>query len=57
MYNREIAEKIFMEGVKSVLPEKLINRAMKLDGSILRIDSHEVHLENIKNIYVIGFFG
>ena len=54
MNNREIAEKIFMEGVKSVLPEKLITRVMKLDGSLLKVNGHEFHLESIRNIYVIG---
>jgi hydroxypyruvate reductase/glycerate 2-kinase len=54
MNNREIAEKIFMAGVKSVLPGKLITRIMRLDGSLLDIDGHKFDLENFRNIYVIG---
>jgi glycerate 2-kinase len=54
MNNRAVAEKIFMAGVKSVLPEKLITRVMRLDGSLLKVDSHEFNLEKFRNIYVIG---
>jgi glycerate 2-kinase len=54
MNNREIAEKIFIAGVKSVLPEKLITGIMRLDGSVLTIGEHKVQLNNIRNIYVIG---
>ena len=54
MNNREIAEKIFMAGVRSVLPEKLITGRMKIDGSVLTINENKIPLDNIKNIYVIG---
>jgi glycerate 2-kinase len=54
MNNREIAEKIFMAGVRSVLPEKLIKGIMKLEGTMLIIGDNKVLLDNIKNIYVIG---
>jgi len=54
MNNREIAENIFMAGVRSVLPEKLISGIMRLEGSILTISDHKILLDNIKNIYVIG---
>ena len=54
MNNREIAEKIFMAGVRSVLPEKLITGIMKIDGSVLTINENKIPLDNIKNIYVIG---
>jgi glycerate-2-kinase len=54
MNNREIAEKIFMAGVRSVLPEKLITGIMKLEGTMLIIGDNKVPLDNIKNIYVIG---
>jgi glycerate 2-kinase len=54
MNNREIAEKIFMAGVRSVLPEKLITGIMKLDGSLLTIGDHKLRLDGIKSIYVIG---
>jgi hydroxypyruvate reductase/glycerate 2-kinase len=54
MNNREIAEKIFMAGVRSVLPEKLITCIMKLQGSMLIVSDHKIPLDNVKNIYVIG---
>jgi glycerate 2-kinase len=54
MNNREIAEKVFIAGVKSVLPEKLITGIMRIDGSVLTIGENKVLLDNIKNIYVIG---
>lgn len=54
MNNREIAEKIFMAGVKSVLPEKLIKNTMRLEGSMLTVNGHKIPLLDIKNIYVIG---
>ncbi len=54
MNNREIAEKIFIAGVRSVLPEKLINGIMKLEGSVLSIKDQKILLDEIKNIYVIG---
>jgi glycerate 2-kinase len=54
MNTREIAENIFITGVRSVLPEKIITSIMRLDGSILTISDHKFRLDNIKNIYVIG---
>jgi hydroxypyruvate reductase/glycerate 2-kinase len=54
MNNREIAEKVFIAGVKSVLPEKLITGIMRIDGSVLTIGENKVLLDSIKNIYVIG---
>jgi glycerate 2-kinase len=54
MNNREVAEEIFMAGVRSVLPEKLITGKMKLEGSMLTVGDHNVQLDGIKNIYVIG---
>jgi len=54
MNNREFAEKIFMAGVRSVLPEKLITGLIKLDGSVLAIGEHKFQLDDIRNIYVIG---
>ncbi len=43
-----------MEGVRSVLPEKLITRNMFLRGSILEVGDQQIDLRNIGNIYVIG---
>jgi len=54
MNNREIAEKIFMAGVRSVLPEKLITGIMNLEGSMLTVSDHKIQLDSTKNIYIIG---
>lgn len=54
MKQREIAEKIFIEGVKSVLPEKLIKNLMQLKGSLLTINDFIIDLDAIRHIYVIG---
>ncbi|HQG78270.1 MAG TPA: glycerate kinase [Bacteroidales bacterium] len=54
MNNRDLARKIFMEGVKSVLPEKLITGSLSLQGSILWAGDHQVDLRGKRNIYVIG---
>jgi glycerate 2-kinase len=54
MSNREIAEKIFMAGVRSVLPEKLITGLMKLEGTLLSVGDHKILLDSTRNIYVIG---
>jgi glycerate 2-kinase len=54
MNNRRIAEQIFLAGVRSVLPEKLITGIMKLEGSMLYVGEHKLSLDNIRNIYVTG---
>jgi glycerate 2-kinase len=54
MNYRTIAEQIFLAGVESVLPDRLITRAMSLDENILKIGSLSYNLETIENIYVIG---
>lgn len=54
MNNREVAENIFMAGVRSVLPEKLIASVLRLDGSILSLGEHKIELGNIREIFVIG---
>jgi glycerate-2-kinase len=54
MNNRQIAEQIFMAGVRSVLPEKLITGCMRLEGSLLVIGEHKLETDTISNIYVIG---
>ncbi len=53
-YNRETVRKIFMEGVRSVLPEKLITGNMRLRDSFLTVGYHQIDLGSIRNIYVIG---
>jgi glycerate 2-kinase len=54
MTNREIAEKIFLAGVRSVLPEKLITSIMSVSGSVLTIQGHSFPLTGIRNIFLIG---
>jgi len=54
MQNRQAAEKIFMAGVRSVLPEKLITRILRLEGQVLKAGDYEITLEGIRDIYVIG---
>jgi glycerate-2-kinase len=50
--NRYIAEQIFLSGVNSVLPDKLIADAVFVDENMLRIANHE--FSQIANIWVIG---
>lgn len=54
MSNRDTAKKIFMAGVRSVLPEKLITRIMRLEGSTLIMGDHKFPLDSFKDIFVIG---
>jgi hydroxypyruvate reductase/glycerate 2-kinase len=54
MTNREIVQKIFIEGVRSVLPEKLIRNIIRIKGPELRIKDLTFNLNDIANIYVIG---
>jgi glycerate 2-kinase len=48
------AEAIFLAGVRSVLPDKLIRIQMKLSGYLLTICREHYDLRNINHIYVIG---
>ncbi len=54
MNSREIAEQIFLAGIDSVLPAKLIARVMKLKDNYLVIGNVNFSLDAIENIYVIG---
>lgn len=54
MGNRESAKKIFLAGVKAVMPDKLIFDVIKLNGSVLVTGGSEFCLDNFRNIYVIG---
>lgn len=54
MTDREIAEKIFIAGIRSVLPEKIIPGVLKLTGTDLIIGDHQFSLSGIRNIFVIG---
>ena len=54
MNRREIAEQIFLAGVNSVLPDKLISGNMALTGNLLNIGELSIPLDKTENIYVIG---
>lgn len=51
---RKLAEQIFLAGVESVVPEKLIHDRLSLSGSSIVIDGKEYPLNKDSNIYVIG---
>ena len=51
---REIAEKIFLAAIESVLPERLISRVIRLNHGTLEIGELSFPLETVENIYVIG---
>jgi glycerate-2-kinase len=51
---REIAEQLFLAGVESVLPSRLITNEMSLKDNCLKIGHLSFSLETIDNIYVIG---
>jgi glycerate 2-kinase len=52
--SRIIAEKIFLAGVESVMPQRLITKVMSLRDSCLKIGDLDFSLETVENIYVIG---
>lgn len=54
MNNREIAEHIFLAGIKGVLPGKLINDLISLRGSLLKIGYVSYDLAKTGSIYVMG---
>ena len=54
MNSRAAAEKIFMAGVRSVLPGKLVTDVLKVEGNILSAGGRKIALESVNDIYVIG---
>ncbi|MBI5008687.1 MAG: DUF4147 domain-containing protein [Bacteroidia bacterium] len=54
MNRRQIAEQIFLSGVESVLPDKLISGNLALKGNTLHIGQNRINLEKTGNIFVIG---
>jgi glycerate-2-kinase len=54
MNSRDIAEKIFITAVESVLPEKLISKVMMIKDSYLIVGSLKYSLKVVNKIYVIG---
>jgi len=54
MNYRDIARHIFLEGIKEVLPGKLINNLFSFKSPIFKVGYHSFDLNKIGNIYVIG---
>ncbi len=54
MNRRQIAEQIFLAGVESVLPDKLISGNLALKGNILHIGQKRINLDKTGKIFVIG---
>lgn len=51
---RTVAEKIFLSGVESVLPDKLVRSQVHLIDNVLNIMNFQFPLADIDHIYVIG---
>ena len=54
MNSKIIAEEIFLAGVESVLPGKMIRRQVSVKGEILFISDFSISLNSIHRIFVIG---
>jgi glycerate 2-kinase len=54
MNYRTIAEQIFLAGVESVLPERLISNVMSIEENCLKIGQLSYELGSFEKIYVIG---
>ncbi len=54
MNAKVFAEQIFLAGVESVMPGKMIRNEMYLDDATLYISGRPIPLDTINNIYVIG---
>ncbi|HOW09371.1 MAG TPA: glycerate kinase [Bacteroidales bacterium] len=54
MNGREAAQKIFLAGVRSVLPGSLMANVMSLKDQTLFVGGHEIPIGHIENIFVIG---
>ena len=54
MKMKTVAEQIFLSGVESVLPDKLIRSQVRLTDGILYVPESEFSLRNFEHIYVIA---
>lgn len=52
---KDIAKEIFLSGVDSVKPDKLINEKVKLQGSVFTVADKLYNIDEYDNIYVLGF--
>ncbi len=53
--DREIVLRIVEKGIKSVLPEEVIQKNLNILGNILRVKDKEFDLDKFKRIFVVGF--
>lgn len=51
---KAVSENIFLAGVDSVLPDKMIRSQLHMAGNTLNIKDQEINLSDFENIYVIG---
>ena len=51
---KQTAKEIFLAGVASVLPDKLIRSQVQLTGNILKVRDCTYDLSTVENIFVIG---
>jgi len=51
---RKIAEMLFLAGVESVIPDRLIGALMHVEDNILVIEDQRFPLDGFENIYVVG---
>jgi hydroxypyruvate reductase/glycerate 2-kinase len=49
-----VAEQIFLSGIQSALPDKLIRQQVEIVGNSIRIVDFNIQLADLKHIYVIG---
>jgi glycerate-2-kinase len=54
MSPRQTALEIFLAGVESVKPDKLIRRYVSVNEDILQIEEISFRLSDLKNIYIVG---
>lgn len=51
---RKEAEQIFLAGVDSVLPDKLIDRQIRREGDLLMVAENRFHLSRLRHIYLLA---
>jgi glycerate-2-kinase len=54
MNYREIAEQIFLAGVKGVMPGTLVADSLSFRGPVFKAGFHSYDLDRFKNIYILG---
>ena len=54
MSNKTLLNKVFNELLEEITPEKLIAERCQLDGNVLTVVDKTYHLDQYKNIYLLG---